>query len=68
LCRYRPTTDEAVAAAPEAIRTYLRFLAHTGEEIDACAPLETRIAEHITEGEWLGNGSPYLVLVLTWNR
>jgi predicted RNase H-like HicB family nuclease/uncharacterized damage-inducible protein DinB len=56
-----PTTEEAVAAAPEAIRVYRRFLRQHGERLEADAPIETRIAEHITEGEWLGNGSPYVM-------
>src|SRR3990172_1539476 len=45
---------------PEAIRAYLRFLRRHGEPVDPDAPFETRVAEHITEGQWLGNGSPYV--------
>ncbi len=56
-----PTTEAALAAAPDAIRAYRRFLSRHGEPVAADAPFETRIAEHITEGDWLGNGSPYLV-------
>lgn len=56
-----PTTDEAVAATPNAIRAFRRFLQRHGEAIDLDEPIETRIAEHITEGDWLGNGSPYLI-------
>ncbi len=56
-----PTTDDALAATPDAIRAYLRFLARHGERVDPAAPVETRVAEHVTEGDWLGNGSPYLV-------
>lgn len=55
-----PTTDDAIAATPEAIRTYLRFLARCGDSVDLDAPFSTRVAEHITEGGWLGNGSPYI--------
>lgn len=55
-----PTTDAALNATPEAIDRYRRFLARCGEEIDVEAPIETEIAEHITEGSWLGNGSPYI--------
>ena len=55
------TTDEALAATPIAIRAYLRFLSRHGEQADPRADFETRVAEHITEGDWLGNGSPYLV-------
>ncbi len=56
-----PTTDEAVGATPEAIRGFLRFLEAHGEDQDLRAPIETRVAEHITEGMWLGNGSPYVM-------
>lgn len=56
-----PTTDEALAATPEAIRAFRRFLERLGEPINPAAPFETRIVEHVTEGEWLGNGSPYVV-------
>lgn len=56
-----PTTEEAVAAAPDAIRAYHCFMRRHGERLDAETPIETRIAEHITEGEWLGNGSPYVM-------
>ncbi len=59
-----PTTEAALAATPEAIHAYLRFLARHGERqaqgaLDA--PFEARVVEHITEGAWLGNGSPYLI-------
>ena len=56
-----PTTEAALAATPEAIRAYLRFLRRHGVPVDPEAPFETRVAEHITEGDWLGNGSPYLI-------
>jgi predicted RNase H-like HicB family nuclease/uncharacterized damage-inducible protein DinB len=53
-----PTTEAALAATPDAIRAYLRFLKRAGEAIDTEEPFTTRVAEHITEGYWLGNGSP----------
>jgi predicted RNase H-like HicB family nuclease/uncharacterized damage-inducible protein DinB len=56
-----PTTEDALAATPQAIRAYRRFLHRHGESLDPDAPFETRVVEHITEGDWLGNGSPYLV-------
>ena len=56
-----PTTEDALAASPDAIRAYRRFLARHGEPVDLDTPVETRVIEHITEGEWLGNGSPYLI-------
>ncbi len=52
------TTDAALAATPDAIRSYLRFLASHGETVDPDAPFETVVAAHVTEGQWLGNGSP----------
>lgn len=56
-----PTTDEALAAAPDAIRAYLRFLERHGEDVDSQTEFRTRVAEHVTEGQWLGNGDPALV-------
>jgi uncharacterized damage-inducible protein DinB/predicted RNase H-like HicB family nuclease len=56
-----PTTEEALERTPEAIRSYLRFLLRHGEEVDPNAEVQTRIADHVTEGDWLGNGSPYIV-------
>jgi predicted RNase H-like HicB family nuclease len=56
-----PTTDEALAATPDAIRAYRRFLRRHGEPADADAPIDTRVVAHVTEGDWLGNGSPYIV-------
>ena len=56
-----PTTEAALEATPEAIRNYLRFLKRHGEAVDPNAPFETAVAEHITQGMWMGNGSPYLI-------
>src|SRR5512135_3149793 len=56
-----PTTDDALAATPDAIRAYRRFLGRHGESVDEDATFGTRVAEHVTEGGWLGNGSPYIV-------
>ena len=55
-----PTTEAALEATPDAIRAYLRFLQRAGEDFDPEAPFTTKVAEHITEGIWLGNGSPYV--------
>ncbi len=55
------TTDEAMAATPAAIRAFLRFVHARGEPLDPEAPFETAVVEHVTEGQWLGNGSPYFV-------
>ena len=55
-----PTTEEALAATPDAIDAYRRFLARHGEKLDVAARINTRIAEHQTEGMWMGQGSPYV--------
>jgi predicted RNase H-like HicB family nuclease/uncharacterized damage-inducible protein DinB len=56
-----PTTEEALARTPQAIRTYLRFLQRHGEAVDPEEEIETRVVEHITEGTWLGNGDPAIL-------
>jgi uncharacterized damage-inducible protein DinB len=58
---FAPTTDEAVAAAPDEISAYLRYLKRHGEKVDPNARVATRVAEHITEGDFLGHGSPQAV-------
>jgi uncharacterized damage-inducible protein DinB/predicted RNase H-like HicB family nuclease len=57
-----PTTEDALDATPEAIRAFRRFLHRHGEAVagDQDEPIELRVVEHITEGDWLGNGSPYI--------
>lgn len=54
-----PTTEAALEATPEAIRSYLRFLKRHGEDVDPKAPFKTRVAEHITKGQFLGGGSTF---------
>lgn len=54
------TTDEALAATPAAIRNYVRFLQQHGTDADPDAEFAAEVAQHITEGTWLGNGSPYV--------
>ncbi len=56
-----PTTEEALARTPAAIDVYRRFLARHGEPVKMDEPIETRIAAHVTEGVWLGNGDPSIV-------
>ncbi len=56
-----PTTDDALEATPDAIRRYLRFLAAHGEAVDPEAAFGTRVVEHVTEGQWLGNGDPSIM-------
>ena len=55
-----PTTEAALAATPDAITAYRHFLRRHGEEVDVDEPFATRIIEHITEGEALGQGFPYV--------
>ncbi len=50
----RDTTAEAVAAAPEAIRAYLRFLERHGETVARPAEIATRIAGENTDGLFSG--------------
>jgi predicted RNase H-like HicB family nuclease/uncharacterized damage-inducible protein DinB len=52
------TTDAALAATPDAIRAYLVFVKRHGAKVDPKAPFEVRVAEHITKGQFLGQGSP----------
>ena len=56
-----PTTEAALEATPDAIRQYLRFLQRHGESAKLETEFETAVVQHVTEGDWLGNGSPYLV-------
>ncbi|HET8521806.1 MAG TPA: DinB family protein [Thermomicrobiales bacterium] len=57
-----PTTEDALDATPDAIRAFRRFLHRHGEAAagDREDPVDLRVVEHITEGDWLGNGSPYI--------
>ncbi len=55
------TTDEALDRTPEAILAYLRFLKRHGQAVDPNSEFEIEVAEHVTEGEWLGSGDPALV-------
>jgi predicted RNase H-like HicB family nuclease/uncharacterized damage-inducible protein DinB len=55
-----PTSDEALDRTPEAINAFLRFLKRHGETVDPDGDFETVVAEHATEGEWLGSGDPAL--------
>ena len=49
------TTDEAVAAAPDAIKAYLSYLRRHGEKVDPNEKIEARVAEHNTEGLFSGS-------------
>jgi predicted RNase H-like HicB family nuclease/uncharacterized damage-inducible protein DinB len=48
------TTDEAVAATPDAIRAYLGYLRRHGEKVDPNEKIEMRVAEHNTAGMFSG--------------
>src|SRR5947209_12693512 len=48
------TMDEALAATPDAIRAYLTYLARHGEAVDPGTAFRTRVAERLTEGDYLG--------------
>ena len=56
-----PTTEEALARTPAAINNYRRFLSRHGATIEMETEITTEIANHITEGIWLGNGDPSLM-------
>jgi len=53
-----PTTDAALEATPGEIREFLRFLRRHGENVDPDAGSTTKIAAHIMEGSWIGQGDP----------
>lgn len=53
-----PTTDEALAATPDALRSFLRFLKRHGDPVDAERPFTTKVAVHEMEGSWIGQGDP----------
>ncbi|MSP12540.1 MAG: hypothetical protein EXR62_06240 [Chloroflexi bacterium] len=53
-----PTTEEALAATPDAIRAYLRFLQRHGDAVGPEGPFSTAVVAHVIEGPWLGNGDP----------
>lgn len=53
-----PTTDAALAATPDEIRRFLAFLQVHGEDVSPDEAFTTRIAQHVTEGSWIGYGDP----------
>lgn len=55
------TTAEALQHTPDGIREFLQFLQRHGEDRDPKQEILTEVAEHITEGIWLGNGDPSIV-------
>ena len=53
-----PTTEEALAATPDAIRAYLRFLRRHFDGVNPEGRFSTMTVAHVTEGVALGNGDP----------
>src|SRR3989454_12589478 len=53
-----PTTDAALEATPGEIREFLRFLKRHGEKVDPEKRFTTKIAAHVIEGSWIGQGDP----------
>ncbi len=56
-----PTTDQALDSTPQAVRDFLELMARCGEPVNLQAPFQTEIAQHVTEGIWLGNGDPSIL-------
>ena len=54
------TTEDALAAAPEAIRDYLAFLRRHKEPgvPPARERIETELVVHLDDGKWMGEGDP----------
>lgn len=57
-----PTTEEALEATPGAIRAFLAFLGRNGVGADPAERIELDLVDHLTSGQFLGNGSPSLFL------
>lgn len=53
-----PTTDAALEATPGEIREFLRFLKRHGESVEPEKRFTTKIAAHVMEGSWIGQGDP----------
>lgn len=56
------TTEEAIEATSVAIRAYRSFLRRHGVAADPDEPIELDLVDHLTDGEFLGSGSPSLFL------
>lgn len=54
--RLAETTQDALDAAPDAIRAFLEFMARSGERVKPAAAFRTKVAEHDTSGGFLGIG------------
>jgi len=53
-----PTTREALAATPHAIRQFLGFLQHHGDTVDPQAPFTTVVREHVIKRSTSAQGNP----------
>jgi len=56
-----PTTEEALDRTPQAIHAFHRFLERHGQPVENDGLVELVVAEHVTEGIWLGNGDPSII-------
>jgi predicted RNase H-like HicB family nuclease len=57
-----PTTEETLKRTPDEIRAYFRFLKRHGEQVDPDADVQTEVVAHFTEGIFLGQGDPTLII------
>lgn len=56
------TTEEALAATPQAIESYLAFLRRHGEHVsEGSSPISVVVTEHIKTGFFVGRGSPSII-------
>ncbi|TMB93646.1 MAG: hypothetical protein E6J42_12570 [Chloroflexi bacterium] len=53
-----PTTVAALEATPGEIREFLQFLKRHGERVDPEKRFTTKIAAHVMDGSWIGQGDP----------
>jgi len=56
-----PSTEDALASTPDAIRAFVQFLHTHGEPVTLTDEIELDLVEHVMEGVWLGNGDPSVV-------
>ncbi|MCA1727347.1 MAG: hypothetical protein LC722_06785 [Actinobacteria bacterium] len=63
-CVMGPTTEEALEAAPAEIRAYLGWVRGHGEEVELSSEVQTRVVEHVTKGDFLGQGGA----TFTWDH
>lgn len=56
-----PSTEDALASTPDAIRAFVQFLHTHGEPVTLTDEIELDLVEHVMEGVWRGNGDPSVV-------